>query len=82
MSLSEKLTAIREGAKKMIPADKLAVMLQATENLRTSGILGGAIKVGDKLPAFELSNARGVPITSQALCGKGALVLTIFRGHW
>jgi hypothetical protein len=66
----------------MIPADKLAVMLKATEDLRTSGILSRTIKVGDKLPAFELKNARGALITSQALCGMGAVVLTIFRGHW
>jgi hypothetical protein len=82
MSLEEKLSAIREGAKKMIPAEHLAVMGQATEKLRGSGILRGVIKVGDALPPFELKNARGVAVTSQALLAKGPLVLTIFRGHW
>ena len=82
MSLEEKLSAIREGAKKMIPADKLSVMVKATENLRASGILGGAVKVGDILPPFELMNVRGTAITSQALLAKGPVVLTIFRGHW
>ena len=82
MNLHEKLTQIREGAKSKIPSDKLAVMHKATDDLRASGILKGVVKVGDKLPAFALTNARGAIITSEALFGMGAVVLTIFRGHW
>lgn len=82
MSLSQKLTEIRDGAEKRIPADKLAVMQRATANLRASGILDGVIKVGDAIPPFQLTNMRGVPVTSQSLLGKGAVVLTVFRGHW
>jgi hypothetical protein len=25
---------------------------------------------------------RGAPVSSQSLLGKGAVVLTVFRGHW
>ncbi len=82
MSLSEKLTAIRDGAMKMIPGDKLAVMLKATEELRASGILNGVIKVGARLPPFDLINMRGAPVSSQNLLGTGPIVLTVFRGHW
>jgi len=82
MSLSEKLTAIREGAKGKIPPDKLAVMHRATDDLRASGILQRVVKVGDKFPPFELSNARGALVASRDLLGLGAVVLTIFRGHW
>lgn len=82
MSLSEKLTAIRDGALKKIPGDKLAVMLKATEDLRASGILNGVIKPGDRLPAFTLTNMRGASVSSQNLLGTGAVVLTVFRGHW
>ncbi len=82
MSLKEKLDAIREGAKKMIPPDKLALMLAATAALRSSGIMDGVIKVGDRLPAFELTGARGDRVASAALLAQGPLVLTVFRGHW
>lgn len=82
MSLEEKLSAIREGAKKMIPADKLAVMLEATRTLRASGILDGVIRIGDALPPFALKSARGDTVTSTGLLARGPLVLTIFRGHW
>lgn len=82
MSLSEKLTAIREGAKKMIPGDKLVVMHKATDDLRASGIVRKALKVGDALPAFELANSYGKVVSSSVLLAAGPLVLTIFRGHW
>lgn len=82
MSLSAKLDEIRQGAMKKIPADKLAVMTQATEDLRASGIVDKVIKVGAPLPAFSLSNMRGVEVTSGELLARGALVLSVFRGHW
>ena len=81
MSLSEQLTAIREGAKAKIPADKLVVMHKATDDLRASGIMQRTVKVGDKFPPFELNNARGALVASRDLFGLGAVVLTIFRGH-
>lgn len=72
MSLNEKPTRIREGATKRIPAEKLAAMLRATEDLRGSGILGGMLKTGDRLPPFELPNARGATVASQVMLGMGA----------
>lgn len=82
MTLSAKLDEIRQGAMKMIPADKLAVMTQATHDLRASGIVDKVIKVGTPLPAFTLTNMRGVEVSSAALLARGALVLSVFRGHW
>ncbi len=82
MSLSAKLDEIRQGAMKMIPADKLAVMTKATAELRASGIVDRVIKVGAPLPAFHLTNMRGVPVSSATLLTRGALVLSVFRGHW
>ena len=54
----------------------------ATQELRDSGIMDGVIKVGDTLPPFSLSNANGETVSSADLLAKGALVLTVFRGHW
>ncbi|MDA0821254.1 MAG: hypothetical protein O3C28_02380 [Proteobacteria bacterium] len=82
MSLQTKLNAIKEGAAKKIPPDSLKVMLAATDALRKSGIMDGVIKVGDKLPPFTLNNQNGVAISSKILLSRGAVVLTIFRGHW
>lgn len=82
MGLKAQLAEMREASAKRIPADKLAVMHAATNDLRGSGILERMIKVGDTLPAFELENARGKKVRSQDLLARGAVVLTVFRGHW
>lgn len=82
MSLEEKLAGIRQASAKRIPEDKRAVMARAIRELRDSGIVGRAVKAGDPLPAFALRNARGVEVRSSDLLARGALVLTVFRGHW
>ena len=82
MSLEEKLAAIREGAKKRLPEELRAEMGRATRELRESGILDRAIKVGDGLPGFRLANRAGHTVSSAALLAAGPLVLTVFRGSW
>ena len=82
MSLEEKLAAIRAAGAERIPAEKRAIMGQATQDLRESGIMDGVPKLGDPLPAFALKNADGVEIRSPDLLAKGAVVLTVFRGVW
>ena len=82
MTLAERLDTIRRGADKRIPPDKRAIMRRATDNLRSSGILDGVIKVGDPLPPFALRNAVGEEVRSSELLAKGPLVLTVSRGSW
>ena len=82
MALSVRLKAIYAGAATRIPADKRAIMAEATKIQRESGILDGVIKAGAKLPAFSLSNQAGQTVTSAALLAQGQVVLTVFRGVW
>lgn len=82
MSLKDKLDEIRSGGAKMIPADKQAIMHKATADLRASGIVDKVIKIGSPLPAFELTNMRGASVASRDLLSRGAIVLSVFRGHW
>ena len=82
MSLAEKLDAIRDGSNKRIPAEKRRIMHRATEDLRSSGIMDKAIKTGDPLPPIALPNQHGVIVESTDLFATGAVVLTVFRGHW
>ena len=82
MSLAEKLNEIKEGAQKRIPSDRFEIMLRATRDLRASGIMDGVLKVGDRLPDFELKNAEGASVRSSDLLSQGAVVLTVFRGSW
>jgi hypothetical protein len=82
MTLAERLTEIRQGADKRIPPDKRAIMHRATDDLRSSGILDGVIKVGDRLPRFALNNAFGREVCSPELLASGPIVVTVFRGTW
>jgi hypothetical protein len=45
MSLEQKLTAIREGARQQIPPAAWTTMSEATDTLRASGIMDGVIEV-------------------------------------
>ena len=82
MSLKDKLDQIRAGAASRMPAAALETMTAATQNLRASGILGSVPGVGAALPPFTLPNSRGDLIRSSQLLDRGAVVLTVFRGHW
>jgi hypothetical protein len=82
LALSVRLKAISAGASARIPADKRAIMAEATKNQRESGILDGVIKVGETLPAFSLKNQQGETVTSAGILAQGPMVLTVFRGIW
>ena len=82
MSLEDQLAKLRAASAERIPAEKRAVMQEATKELRASGIMERVIKVGDTLPPFALKNADGVEVASPDLLAKGTVVLTVFRGHW
>ena len=82
MSLEEKLAVLRQEASKRIPPDKLAVMHDATERLRRSGILDRVIKPGSPTPEFTLDDQNGHAVTLSALTARGPVVLSVFRGFW
>ncbi len=82
MSLDEQLERIRAAAVTRVPEEQRAVMGAVTKALRETGILDGAIRVGDALPAFALRNVHGEEVRSADLLARGPLVLTVFRGVW
>jgi len=82
MPLREQLDARRCAAKDRFSPEDLAIMRRATVDLRDSGILDRALKVGDSAPVWELPRADGSTPRSHDLLTKGPLVLTFFRGVW
>ncbi len=82
MSLDEKLATIREASAKRIPADRLAIMHRATEDLRASGILDRVIEPGAQAPDFTLNDQNGSPVTLSALTARGPVLMSVFRGFW
>lgn len=82
MSLEQKLAATRAASAGRIPPERQAIMHRATEDLRNSGILDRIVKVGQRMPAFELDNHDGRRVSSDDLLAGGPLVLSWFRGSW
>ena len=82
MTLQEKLDAYKREFVEKVPEEKRAVMERATEDLKNSGILDNTIKVGDRLPSFELKNHRGETVRSEDILKDGPLVISFFRGKW
>ena len=80
--LQKRLDRIRESFESQAPADVLAVMHRATDDLRASGILDGVIQPGDTLPAFRLPDVNGAQVESADLLAGGPVVLTFYRGAW
>jgi len=82
LSLKSELEAIKAKSATLIPPPVQALMKHATDELRASGILGQALKVGDKAPEFSLPNPNGTMVSSRMLLEKGPLVISYYRGRW
>jgi hypothetical protein len=82
MSLQEKLDAQRTAFEAEAPPEAVAVIHQATEDLRNSGIMEGVLKAGAQAPAFELPDEKGKTVRSAELLSKGPLVISFYRGVW
>lgn len=82
MTLSERLQTIREGAKQRIPEESRRIMERAVDDLRRSGALERAVKVGVRAPDFALTSAAGRSVKFTELLARGPVVLSFFRGRW
>ena len=82
MSLKAELKALQTRLESGRPADVVATMHRAVEELRASGAADRVLKPGDAAPPFVLPNAAEQPIGSRALLAKGPLVVTFYRGRW
>ncbi len=82
MSLKAELKALQARLESGRPADVVATMHRAVEELRASGAADRVLKPGAAAPHFVLPNAAEQPIDSHALLAKGPLVVTFYRGRW
>ena len=87
MTLQAKLDAFKadfEAGKPpyKVPYSVIETMRRATAELIASGAAERALKAGDKLPAFNLSNPEGKAVSSSALLARGPLVISFYRGVW
>jgi peroxiredoxin len=82
MSLNAQLDALTAKLRAMVPAERLAVVDHAAEELVQSGLAERSLKIGDPAPAFELPDGDGMLWRSEDLLRGGPLVIIFYRGRW
>lgn len=87
MSLQTRLDAFKidfEAGKPQYSAPGLVIetMHRATAELIASSVAQRALKAGDKVPSFVLTDARGEIVSSSKLLSQGPLVVSFYRGVW
>ena len=82
MRLQDEIKAFNEQALAGIPAETLAIMGKATEDLAASGIVNRALAKGDTMPPFSLPDLHGKTVTTADLLSQGPLAISFYRGSW
>ncbi|MCG8427311.1 MAG: AhpC/TSA family protein [Chromatiales bacterium] len=81
-TLKDQIAAYDEEKKARVPEAVLQTMAETTEELKQSGIEGGALKVGDQMPDFQLPDQNGESRRLSDYLQHGKVVLNVYRGGW
>ena len=81
-TLQSQLDVFKRQFVQSAPKERVTTFQRGIDQLRASGILEKALKVGDAAPDFTLPNAEGQMVGLAALLEKGPVVLTWYRGGW
>jgi peroxiredoxin len=82
MSLAQQLDDLTAKLRSMVPAERLATIDRAVEELKASGLAASALKIGDRAPSFELPDGDGMMWRSEDLLRGGPLMIVFYRGRW
>jgi peroxiredoxin len=78
----KELEEFRERSSKGAPPDRIKTYEQGIEEVRKSGAIERALKVGARAPDFELPDATGKKVKLSDLTARGPVVVTWYRGGW
>jgi peroxiredoxin len=86
-SLQAKLDAFRAALESgkppyCVPYSVVEAMHRATAELKASGRVKRAMKVGDRAPAFRLKDSESNVVSSSELLEAGPLIVSFYRGVW
>ena len=82
MSLKAELDTFRADFIAKLPRKIRRAMRRADMELAGSGVLERALRAGDSVPDFQLSDLRGSCIRLNNLLANGPVVLSFYRGEW
>ena len=80
--VKRELEAFQKEIATKAPAERLKAYEEGIDQVKKSGVLEKALKVGDKAPDFELPNASGKTVKLSSLLERGPVVVTWYRGAW
>jgi len=78
MNLQSKLDEIKENFMKMVPDDVKVIVGRNQQALYDSGLVETVLKEGAAFPEQTLADSKG----ELKKLGKGATVISFFRGFW
>ncbi len=81
-NLKDAIDAYNAQKKERLPPEILATMNQAVEEIKALGIEQRALKTGDTMPDFTLSDQHGQPKSLSGYLSQSPIVLNIYRGSW
>jgi peroxiredoxin len=82
MLLNQQLEELTTKLRSMVPAERLATIDRAAEDLQASGLAARALQAGERAPQFELPDGEGILWRAQDLLHHGPLVMVFYRGRW
>jgi peroxiredoxin len=82
LTIREQSDQAKTVAKERLPANVNEVFEHSIEALLFEGVPSNAVKVGDTVATFTLSDANGTPVTLDDLVEDGPAVIVFYRGGW
>jgi len=82
MTLTKELKDLKKQAAIDAPAEVTEAFQNAIQDWIATGIDKGALKIGDRIPSFQLSDATGKTGSSDELLKQGPIVISFYRGGW
>ena len=80
--LRRRLQERRQLIEQYVPPETQAVTRQTVDELQASGISQRVLAPATRIPAFELPDHDGKPVSSAELLSRARLVILFLRGRW
>ncbi len=81
-TIAEQSQQVKNATAKNLPADVVAIFDHDVQDLIGQGVPAAAIKVGDRMPTFSLTDANGGQVSLAQLVAGGPAVIVFYRGGW
>ncbi|KAJ5910488.1 hypothetical protein N7504_005131 [Penicillium tannophilum] len=82
MALTAELSTTYNQFLETAPKEVSEVITEAVANFKSTYDSAKAIQPGTTFPKFQLSDATGQKVTLDDLLGKGAILVSFYRGEW